>query len=102
MTSLTIRTLTYVNSERGNDLQKKTKSNFLLSEDVTSALARSKVTDRQTVHMLAATAYSLGHDVNDITLSRSSIQRVTSAHRGKTAETVKASFSPKQTTAIQF
>ena len=74
---------------------KSTKRKSLLSEDVAAALDRSKVTDRQAVHLLAATAHSLGHDVNDITISRSSVQRARSANRVKTAETIKASFSPQ-------
>ena len=37
---------------------------------------RSKATDRQVMHFVAATAHALGHDVSNIALSRSLIQRV--------------------------
>lgn len=67
----------------------------LLSKDVTSALDRSKVTDRQAVHLLAAAAHSLGRSVDDVTVSRSSIQRARCANRSNTAADVKTSFDPQ-------
>ena len=47
----------------------------VITKDVAAALDRTKVTDRQAVHLLAATARGLGHNVSDLTLSRSSVQR---------------------------
>lgn len=67
----------------------------LLSKDVTSALDRSKVTDHQAVNLLADAAHSLGHNVDDVTVSRSSIQRARFSNRLKTAADVKTSFDPQ-------
>ena len=74
-----------VDQERECNPHTAQKKKSLLSDYVTSALDRSKVTDCQAaqdrskvtycqaVNFLAATAHSLRHDINDMTLSRNSI-----------------------------
>lgn len=64
----------------------------VLTKNVTSALNRSKVTDRQAVHLLAATAHSLGHSVDEMTISRSSIRRMRITHRQQCATDIKHQF----------
>ena len=92
MMNLKIPMLTWINQE---ETIHSTKRRSLLSEDVAAALDRLKVTDHQAVHLLAATAHSLGHDVNNITISCSSIHRARSANREKNSKEIKASFSPQ-------
>lgn len=79
-----------------------TERKAVLSKDVTAALDRTKVTDRQAVHLLAATAHSLGHDVDEITLSRSSIKRARSANREQTATDAKISFNPQAPLTVHW
>ncbi len=53
----------------------------ILSKVTTAALDRSKVTDRQAVHLLGTTAHTLGHKVDEVTLSSSSIQHAQFSNR---------------------
>jgi len=76
------------------------KRKSLLTKDVTSALDRSKVTDRQAVHLLAATAHALGHDVNSIARHHDQVGAQFNVsdphtHRVETAADLKASFNPQ-------
>lgn len=61
--------------ENSNKEAKKRKISFksLVTKELTSALDRTKVSDRHAVHVIAATASAHGHSINDITLSRSSV-----------------------------
>ena len=65
----------------------------LLSNDVRDTLDRSKITDRQAVCILASAAHSLGHSVENVTLSRSSICRARLANRKDIAGDIKGRFS---------
>ncbi|XP_050526288.1 uncharacterized protein LOC126897009 [Daktulosphaira vitifoliae] len=51
----------------------------IMTVKLSSALYRCKISDRDAVHIIIAVAESLGHDVNDIIVNRSSIKR----HREK-------------------
>ena len=64
----------------------KKQGKELLSKAVMSALDRTKVSDRNAVYLLASTAHSLGHDVNDLPLSRSTLRRSRSETRREIAE----------------
>jgi len=92
---------------RKRHLSKTSSSNTksaksVLTKDVTAALDRTKVTDRQAVHLLAATAHSLGHDVGDLTVNRSSIQRARSKHRAQAACEVKQRFNPQSPLTVHW
>ena len=58
-------------------------------EELDTWLEWIKQSDRTAVHLLAATFHSLGHDVSDMTLSRSTVQLVRAEIRKKTAHEVK-------------
>ena len=79
-----------------------TKHVGILSKEVCSSLDRSKCSDRQAVHILAASAQSLGHNISEVTLSRNSLQRARSANRERTAIYVKTSFEPKKTLTVHW
>lgn len=64
------------------------KTNFITSRLV-SALDRCKITDRFAIHIIAATAEALGHSVNDLIISRSTIQRIREANRAQISTEVK-------------
>ena len=66
----------------------------VITKDVAAALDRTKVTDRQAVFLLAATARGLGHNVSDLTLSRSSVQRARKLHCMEVVKYIKIRFPP--------
>lgn len=70
------------------------KLNFknIVTPQLTSALDRAKVTDRQAVHVVAATVSSLGNNIDNFTLSRSSIRRSRINHRQTIAIENKTKF----------
>jgi hypothetical protein len=68
---------------------------IILTKDVTAALDRTQVTDRQAVHFLAASAHALGHDVNKMNLSCSSVQRARNKRREKCVIDIKSRFDPE-------
>lgn len=65
----------------------------ILTKDVTGALDRSQVTDRNAMHLIAATAHALGHNVDEMTLSRSSIRRARIENRMQCANDIKSRFN---------
>ena len=75
--------------QASNDKGKRKK--FVTSE-VCSALDRTKVTDRQVVHLTGATAVALGHDIKEVTLSRSTVRRVRLVSQKKSAIQVRNQF----------
>ncbi|GBL92016.1 hypothetical protein AVEN_102573-1 [Araneus ventricosus] len=63
-------TIKEVDIQKGNKKRMKVMTPYLAA-----ALHRSKVSDRKAVFVVAETARSLGYEVDEITLSRSSIRR---------------------------
>ena len=57
-----------------------------MTPELTSALDRTKMSNREAVFTISATATSLGHDINDLTLSVSTIHRARKENRKKLAE----------------
>jgi len=49
--------------------------------NVAASLDRTKMTDRGAVYMMSAAAHSLGHDVSEFNINRSSIRRHRQKHR---------------------
>ena len=70
------------------------KSTKVVSQDLVMALDRAKISDRQATIVVAATASSLGHEIDNITLSRSSIRRKGMQIREDIANAIKLSFEP--------
>jgi hypothetical protein len=57
--------------KRRSDQPVITSKCLLFTANVAAALDRTKVTDREAVHVLAATAQALGHDIDSLPLSHS-------------------------------
>ena len=66
----------------------------VITKDIAAALDRTKITDRQAIHLLAATAHGLGHCVCDLTPSRSSVRRAQKLHHVKLVTDIKNRFVP--------
>jgi len=80
----------------------RSSQNMLLSEknqkklvtpNLSSGLDRTNVTDRAAMMIISETAKSLGHDINEFTLSVSSIRRNRRNHRKELATEILKSFS---------
>ena len=61
---------------------------------LSSALDRTKMSNRQAVHVLAAAAGSLGHDPAKLVMNRESFRRERVKFRKLSAAEIKAAFSP--------
>ena len=88
-------------SPSDKQLGKTVKTPFVTGQ-IAAALDRTKVTDREATHILAATAQSLGHKVLGLPLSRSSIYRARRLHRKEVARTVKNEFSPDHALVVHW
>ena len=64
----------------------------IVSPSVSAALDRTKTSDRKAAYILAATAQSLGHNVEDLALNRSTIKRQREYHRSRLAKALKKEF----------
>ena len=65
----------------------------IVTPDLAMALDRGKISDRSAFMVLASTVNALGGDVDDVVLSRSTLQRERTALRKKIAEDIKQSFA---------
>jgi hypothetical protein len=65
----------------------------IVSPQVASTLDRCKISDRKAVHILAATAASLGQDVSELNISRSTIKRARQENRFARARKIKDEFN---------
>lgn len=80
-------TVKEVDMQKGNKKRMKVMTPYLAA-----ALHRSKVSDRKAVFVVAETARSLGYEVDEITLSRSSIRRERMKHRSNMFQKLKTEF----------
>jgi hypothetical protein len=71
----------------------KLAKNIISSPEVAGALDRVNIPDRAAMFVVASVAKALGHPLNDLTLSRSSIRRARMTTRKEVSETVKEYFS---------
>jgi hypothetical protein len=72
--------------------KKKRGRKNIITSDLASALDRTKVSDREAVHILSATAFSLGQDLNECALNRSTIRRRRRENRKTKANSLKGSL----------
>ena len=72
--------------------RRKLKLKKVVTPKLTAMLDRNKVTDRKAVFVVAETAKSLGHDIQDLALSRSSIRRYRLEHRASISAHLKETF----------
>ena len=70
------------------------KAQRFVTNSVAAALDRTQVTDREAPHLLAATAQALGHNIMELSLSRSSIRRVRRQYRTECTAAIKLQFAP--------
>lgn len=71
----------------------KRAKNIISSPEVAGALDRMNIPDRAAMFVVASVAKALGHPLNDLTLSRSSIRRARMTIRNEVSETDKEYFS---------
>lgn len=81
--------------------RKRGKQN-IVTPDVASALDRTQVTDRKAVFVLTATASSLGHDVGQLAINRSTIRRARIETRTSIAALVKETFQPNTPLTVHW
>lgn len=72
--------------------KKKKKINFM-NNLIVAALDTAQVSDYKAMHIITAIAESLGHNVNDLNISRSTISRFRKKNRELTANRVKENFT---------
>ena len=65
----------------------------VVTQTVSATLDRIKISDRKAMMVMAATAQSLVHDVEEIAISRSSICRFRQQHRKTDAKKLKEAFN---------
>ena len=66
----------------------------VINPDMAAALDRTLLSDRKAVYVLSAAAASLGHDVQEFSINRSTIRRRRIETRQRIAELIKESFDP--------
>ena len=74
----------------------------VIDSEITAALDRAKVTDREAAFILSATAKSFGQDPADLTLSRESIRKKRMLHRETTACNIKAAFRTDEPLTVHW
>jgi hypothetical protein len=73
---------------------KRRSKKSVMTPVLSAALDRSKLSDRKATYVLAAAAQSLGHDINDYSINRSSIHRQRELIREGLAKNLKKEFQP--------
>lgn len=71
------------------------KNNFI-SDKLAAALDRCKISDRDAVHILLATAESFGININNLIINRTSINSIRQRFRKNRIEKLRVNFNPSQ------
>ena len=66
----------------------------IIDAALSSAMDRTKMSDRQAVHVLSAAAQSLGHDPSALVINRESFRKDRIKFRQQSAAEIMAAFSP--------
>ena len=74
----------------------------VMSEAVCSALDRYKISDRAAMHVILPTIEALGHDPNEIDISRNSINNARKSNREICFQNIKQRFSVRCLFCINF
>ncbi|KAK6185944.1 hypothetical protein SNE40_008071 [Patella caerulea] len=74
----------------------------VVTPTLSAALDRTKMSDRKAMMVVTATAQSLGHNVEDMALNRSSIRRLRQKYRTIGAENLKEAFSADQALVVHW
>ena len=75
-------------------LRKKRTNKNIVTPEVAASLDRVMLPDRSAMFVVSAVAQALGHDLNDVVVSQSSIQRARQTFREDAAVNKQASFLP--------
>lgn len=81
---------------------KRRKPTSIVNSEVSAALDRSKVSDRNAVYVLAATAHSLGQDPQNLAINRESIRQARRKTRETIAKEIKDSFTPGSSLTVHW
>ena len=73
-------------------LKRKRGRKTVVTPELAAALDRTKVSDRKAVFVIAETAKSLGHNIDELALNRDSIRRHRVEHRVQRSANIKAEF----------
>jgi len=74
----------------------------IMTPALASALDRTKVSDRKATMVLISAAKSLGHDVSELNINRSSIRRCRIKHRRDMADEIMATFNPSVSLMVHW
>ena len=72
--------------------RKPKKINLASADRLTETLDRTNLSDGKATHVVAATAKSLGFDLNDVVVSKSTLRRQRKLNRSKRAAQIKSAF----------
>ena len=81
---------------------KRRKPTAVVSSEVSAALDRSKISDRNAVYILAATAHSLGQDPEKLIINRESIRQARRKNREIVAKEIKDTFTPGSSLTVHW
>jgi hypothetical protein len=81
---------------------KRVKREHIISPDLAMALDRTKLSDRKAMLVLSAAASACGKDINEVVLSRSTLQRQRSATRKTIANDIKQTFTPNTPLTVHW
>ncbi|XP_043216604.1 uncharacterized protein LOC122378950 [Amphibalanus amphitrite] len=70
------------------------RRNTVLSSELGAALDRTKLSNRNAVHLLSAAARNFGHDPAELVLNRESFRRARMRFREEASKEIKAAFNP--------
>ena len=73
-------------------LKRKRGRKTVITPQLASALDRTKVSDPKATFIVAETVQSMGEDIDDLALNRSTIRRWRMQHRAKESAAIKANF----------
>lgn len=86
------------------DVKKRIKKEkvTVMSPELSAALDRTNVTDRSATFIVAAVASSLGHKIEDITVSRETIRKSRRTFRESSARSIQQNFKPETPLTIHW
>ena len=95
--------VTFQNRQSGqSQSQFKSDTTKLFTPNVTAALDRNKITDREAVRIMVPIASALGHNPEDLPLSRSTLRRKRKLAREEHSKLTKIDYSPEFPLTVHF
>ena len=91
-----------VSSTSRNHSVKKRGRKEVLSPNLSTALDQTKTTDRMAMYIIANTAQSLGHNVSELILNRSTIRRKRIKHQSTKFLEVQSNFTPNSCLVVHW